>query len=155
MHRSIGPLLQQQGNTQPNCMQAYFHNAEYQARHRASRGGSEEDLELQTRIFCNLHWCLTKECNNSYLQSFLTVNEYIAENNLNPEEFSIVMHSTDNIPLGHHPGRYHLPTAPEIALLKDINLPERAHRSIKVAVCGPQRADGRDDLSHIQYYSQH
>ena len=33
MHRRMGPLLQQEGSTQPNCMQTYFHDPEFQARH--------------------------------------------------------------------------------------------------------------------------
>ena len=68
MHRRMGPLLQQEGSTQPNCMQTYFHDPEFQARHRAMRGSSSsEDLELRTTIFRNLHRCLT-DCKNSYLR---------------------------------------------------------------------------------------
>ena len=149
----MGPLLQQEGSTQPNCMQTYFHDPKFQARHRSMRGsGSSEDLELRTTIFRNLHRCLI-DCNNSYLRSFLSVNEYITKHNLDPQEFSIVMHSTDNIPAGHHPGRYHLPTAPEVTLLKNINPPDGAHRLVKVAVQGPQQPGGRDQLSNIPCYS--
>ena len=144
MHCRMGPLLQQEGSTQPNYMLTYCHDPEFQARHLAMIGsGSDKDLELRTTIFRNLHLCLT-DCNNSYLRSFLSVNEYITQHNLDPKEFSIVIHSTDNILDGHHPGRYHLPTAPKVALLKDINPPDGAHRLVKVAVRGPQRPGGRD-----------
>ena len=76
---------------------------------------------MRTTIFRNLHRYLT-DCNDSYLRSFLSVNECITQCNLYPQEFSIFMHSTDNIPAGHHPGRYHLPTAPKVALVKESTL---------------------------------
>ena len=99
-----------------------------------------------------LHRILTEECNNTYIQSFLPVNNFIEENNLNPEELSIVMHATDKPPSGHHAGRYHVPTAPEIALLKDINPPEVSHRSIKCNVRGEQQEGHQDKLTKIQDY---
>ena len=43
-----------------------------------------------------------------------------------------------------------VPTAPEIALLKDVNPPLGAHRSIKCNVRGQQREDSRDYLTTIQ-----
>ena len=89
---------------------------------------------------------------NTYLQSFLSVNNFIEENNLNPEELSIVMHATDKPPSGHHAGRYHVPTAPEIALLKDINPLEGSHRSIKCNVRGEQQEGHQDKLTKIQDY---
>ena len=62
------------------------------------------------------------------------------------------MHATDKALVNHHAGRYHLPTAPEIALLKDVNPPLGAHRSIKCNVRGQQREDLRDYLTTIQDY---
>ena len=64
---------------------------------------------------------ITEECTTTYLQSFISVNNFIAKQGLIPEELSIEMHATDNPATGHHIGRYHLPNAPEIALSKDIN----------------------------------
>ena len=107
-------------------------------------------MVLKEDIFWTLHTILSEECNNTYLQSFLSVNKFIQENNLNPEELSIVMHATDKPPVNHHAGRYHLPTAPEIALLKDVNPPLGAHRSIKCNVRGRQREGSRDSLTTIE-----
>ena len=81
-----------------------------------------------------LHRILTEECNNTYIQSFLPVNNFIEENNLNPEELIIIMHATDKPPSGHYAGRYHMPTAPKISLLEAINPLEGSHRSIKCNV---------------------
>lgn len=109
VHRLIGPVLQQEGCTDPHCMQTYFHDPDYQAKHRASRGRPDtrdgNDLVLREDIFMELYIILTDECANTYLQSFMSVNDFIEKNNLNPEELSIVLHATDKPPVGHHPGR--------------------------------------------------
>ena len=62
------------------------------------------------------------------------------------------MHATDKPPTGHHIGRYHLPNAPEIALLKDINPPTGSHQSIKCNVRGVEREGHNDTLTKICDY---
>ena len=155
VHRMIGPVLQQQGSNDPHYMQTYFHDPDFQAKHRASRGNSGVSpryMALREKIFRTLHTILSEECNNTYLQSFLSVHNFVQENNLNPEELSIVMHATDKPPTGHHPGRYNLPTAPELSLIKDANPPLGAHRSIQCNVRGQQQEGSRDRLTTIQDY---
>ena len=156
MHRLIGPVLQQTGSTDPQYMQTYFHDPDFQASHRATRGPPNSpvsnDAALWEHIFRELHRILTEECTNTYLQSFISVNNFITERRLNPEELSIQMHATDKPPTGHHIGRYHLPNVLEIALLKDINPPTDLHRSIKCKVRGVEQEGHNDTLTKICDY---
>ena len=78
MFRLMGPMMQQEEATSPACMQTYFHDAEYQAQHRANRDASStmtlRERTMRTNIFRKLHRILTDVCNNSYLRSFLSIN---------------------------------------------------------------------------------
>ena len=157
MHRLIGPMLQQNDSTPPTCMQTYFHDPEYQAAHRANRNArgniSQNDIDKRTAIFHTLHRIIAEDCHNSYLQSFLSVNEYIQREGINPEEVQIQLCATERPQDGHHAGRYHLPTALEVALLKDVNPPVGAHRSIVCSVRQRQLTnDDRKDLKRFQDY---
>ena len=58
--------------------------------------------------------------NNTLLQSYVTIKEYIKDNNLNPEKMHLAIHNT-NAPAGNHPGHCHLPTTPKISLLMPTN----------------------------------
>ena len=150
-------MLQQQGSNNPGCMQTYFHDPEYQANYRATRNARTSlparELELRTVIFRTLQDILTRDCNNPYLRSFLSINEFIVQQNLNPEELRIELRATERPPTGHHPGRYHVPTAPEVALLKDINPPAGSHRAVVCSVRQRSLTDSdRDDLTFFQDY---
>ena len=91
-------------------------------------------MNKRVSIFRTLHRIIANECQNSYLQSFLSINEYIQRERLNPEEVQIQLCATERPQEGHHAGRYHVPTALEVALLKDVNPPVGAHRSIVCSV---------------------
>ena len=55
MYRRLGPMLQQQGSTNPGYMQTYFHDPDYQGSHRATRNGQSSlpprELEMKIVIF--------------------------------------------------------------------------------------------------------
>ena len=153
LHRRIGPLLPSQNSSQPtNCMQTYFRDAEYQDKLRASRNGGARSAQIHNKeisIFQQLRLSLTQECSNSYLRSFVTVNEYIQQNNLNPDELQIELHAVDKPAPGQHIGRLHLPTAPEIALLLPTSIPRNSERRV---VCNVRSNNSNNDLQFIQDY---
>lgn len=138
LQRRVGSMLQNESADHPQCMQTYFHDEEFQAQHRANRNSStsqsETILNRRVAIFRLLRNILINDCNNSYLRSYITVNDYIKENNLNPSNLHIELHATEKPLEGHHPGRYHVPNCPEIALLKDPNPPVGAHRTVVCSV---------------------
>ena len=153
----IGPMLQQEESASPACMQTYFHDPEYQATHRATRNASTNiagnDMNKRVSIFRTLHRIIANECQNSYLQSFLSINEYIQRERLNPEEVQIQLCATERPQEGHQAGRYHVPTALEVALLKDVNPPVGAHR---LSVCTVRQRsltnNDRDELFFFRDY---
>ena len=155
MFRRVGPMLQQEGSVSPACMQTYFYDAEYQAQHRTTRDSSTSvparELAVRTDIFRELHRILTEVCDNSYLRSFLSINQFIRERGLNPDELRIELHATDKPPANHHPGRYNVPTCPEVALLKDVNPPAGSHRTFVCSVRQPANR-GRDQLHFFLDY---
>ena len=55
MFRLMGPMMQQEEATSPACMQTYFHDAEYQAQHRANRDASST-MTLKERGQCELRF---------------------------------------------------------------------------------------------------
>ena len=107
---------------------------------------------MLTHLFL-LRDILVHDYNNTYLQSFFSVNEYIQRNNLSPENLNLELHATDKPPPGHHKGRYHLPTATEVSLLTNINPAPGAHRTV---VCSVRRrilnAEDHRDLRFFQDY---
>ena len=110
-------------------------------------------MNKRVSIFCTLHRIIANECQNSYLQSFLSINEYIQRERLNPEDVQIQLCATERPQEGHHAGRYHVITDLEVALLKDVNPPVGAHRSIVCLV--RQRSltnNDRGDLTKFQDY---
>ena len=70
------------------------------------------------------------------------MSEYIQRNNLSPESLGQELHITDKTPPGHHPGRYHLPTATKVSLLTDINPTPGAHGTM---MCSVRRRDLKED----------
>ena len=91
-------------------MQPYFYDPEYQAQYQTTQNTtsryqsrSDRNKQLEESIFALLHHILTEDANNSYIQSFLTVNQYVEEQNLNPEEVMIELHETKCPPNGKHP----------------------------------------------------
>eukprot|EP00571_Detonula_confervacea_P014553 CAMPEP_0172308584 /NCGR_PEP_ID=MMETSP1058-20130122/9127_1 /TAXON_ID=83371 /ORGANISM="Detonula confervacea, Strain CCMP 353" /LENGTH=520 /DNA_ID=CAMNT_0013021029 /DNA_START=96 /DNA_END=1655 /DNA_ORIENTATION=- len=140
----------------PKCLQVYFCDPDYQAEIRASRFDSADQTKFvhdyNRFLFRKLHRILL-EVQNSYLDSFLSVNEYIEQHNLNPDEIKIELHESDRPEdayrrRGRHPGRFHTPTIHEIAiLLPDRELPN-AKRSI---IC--QVRDPSPDTNNLQFIS--
>ena len=84
-HRG-GPMLANEERT-PTCLQTYFFDPEEQAKLRANMMMSTKDTvkeyTLKVHIFQRLY-DIIQNCSNSYLNDFLTINEYINKNNLNP-----------------------------------------------------------------------
>ena len=154
LQRRIGSMLQQENSEHPTCMQTYFHDPAYQADYRARRDASPElsqsIFQRRVSIFRKLHHILINDCKNSYLEFFLSVNEYIKKEKLNPEDIQLELHATERPSNGMHPGRFHLPNAPEVALLKDVNPPRGAHRSVICSV--RQKSNEGKMLSFFQDY---
>lgn len=92
---------------------------------------------------------MTQEAHNTYISSFLTVSEWIQQSGHNPEEISIELHETERPSGGQHPGRYHMPTAPEVSIL----LPSREQMASSKAsiVCSvrPQANEEGTEQLHI------
>ena len=80
-----GPMLDNEERT-PSFLQTYFFDPEEQAKLRANMLMSTNDTvrehELKVNIFQHLNTIL-QNCSNSYLNDFLTINEYIERNNIN------------------------------------------------------------------------
>ena len=131
LHRRIGPMLAQEGQP-PSFLQIYFLDSEEQATRRAqqfSDNASERQRQLDIAIFEKLRIIL-EECENSYLHSFQSVNEFVQTSDIDPTEVSIQLHATDRPTNNQHPGRYHLPTAPEISVLMPGEIRGNQSRSI-------------------------
>ena len=83
--RRIGPMLATQGSTDSACLQTYFYDPGFQAKHRALRSSTSEikqrELTQRVDIFHLLCEILVHDCNTTYLQSFFSVNDYIQRNN--------------------------------------------------------------------------
>ena len=129
LFRRIGPMLAEEGSKDPACLQTYFHDPDFQAKHRALRSSTstikQRELTRRMDIFRLLRDILVHDCNNTYLQSFFSVNEYIQQTNLSSENLNLELHTIDTPPPGHHQGHYHLPAATEVSLLTDIILFQR------------------------------
>ena len=156
MFRRIGPMLAPHNSTNPACLQTYFYDAEFQANHRALRAANssirEAELSRRRDIFRFLHKILVNECNNSYIHSFLNINEYIRVNNIRPETLLIELHATTKPEAGHHPGRYHLPTAPEVSLLTNVNHPPGSHQTI---ICSVRAREGEESGADLRMFKDY
>ena len=88
MHRRVGSITANPNATQYSCIQTYFCDPNFQDRHRASRNGTQSSSiqALQEWVFRILREVLTQDAGNTYLQSFLNINEYVTRSGINPEE---------------------------------------------------------------------
>ena len=109
---------------------------------------SNNNQEKDILIFCLLHQILMS-CRNTYLQYFLNIKEYVEQNNLNLSDLSIEIHSTERPADGHHQGRFHRPTAPEISLLLPNEIPQNAKRTI---ICSMRQQSRQYNLREFQDY---
>ena len=110
---------------------------------------TEEIRNRNTSLFHMLHQMLLN-APNSHLQSFLSIKEYVETNNLNPAETFFEIHGTDRpTPSNQHPGRFNLPTAPEISMLMPIAMPRDAKKTI---ICNVRSATGSHELKLFQDY---
>ena len=91
-------MFPEQGQA-PSFLQIYFLDSEEQATCRAQQfsdnaGTSEREHQLDIAIFDRLRSML-EDCNNSHLQSFQSVNEFVQNSGIDPTEVSIQLHATD------------------------------------------------------------
>ena len=109
-----GPMLSHEERP-PTFLQTYCFDPEEQAKLRANMLMSTHDTvseyDLKVKNFQQLN-NIIQNCSNSYLNDFLTINEYINKNNLNPEELRFEI-DPDEKPKHDpcHKGRFHLPSA--------------------------------------------
>ena len=113
-------------------MQAKFRTDRY-----ISEKDTEKDCKLRFDVFKNLYDILY-QCQNAYPWDFFSINEFIQNNNLNPEvRFEIDPDGKLQNYL-HHPGRFHLPSAlVEMDLLRPDAPIVQGERKIVCWVCSP------------------
>ena len=108
VYRFMGPLRQEDGQ-QPKCLQTFFVDAAMQADIGASRFGCT-DVNIMKDLRLMLESC------NSYVQSFVTIDEQL-QSGLLPQSVSLEL-LADRQPTTEHRGRYNVPTSnDEIAIL--------------------------------------
>ena len=100
LYRRLGPMIPQQGH-QESFLQTYFLDPAEQPSARAGqvqqfaqRQLSDREQRWDLELFTTLQEILT-ECNNTYINSFKSVKEYVESENINPTEVSIQIHATD------------------------------------------------------------
>lgn len=150
LHRRIGSITNHSSST-PKCLQVYFYDPSYQATLRSSQlnrtSRTDSEMQLELTIFTSLEQILRR--NNSYLQSFFSIDEFIRMENLNPEEIRIELHETTKPPIGEHRGRYNLPSAPEVSAL----MPEFIANSKRNIVCN-FRSTINNDTSNLAFFTE-
>jgi len=142
-------MLAPSNATQYSCLQVYFCDPADQDRYSASRNTSskiDREKEKNVRVFADLRRILTQEVTTTYLQSFFNINEFIEQEQLNPEEVHLVLHSSDKLEQGIHPGRHRIPTAPDVSILLPIHVPVNSEQSI---VCS---ARGSEDSNNLRFF---
>lgn len=89
---------------------------------------------MKKYIFDFVKTVLIEECNNLFIRSFYTIQEYWDEHNIEPENVHIAFiepgGSGTAEDLNIHPGHLSLPTAPEIAVLLHPNPPVGSSRVV-------------------------
>lgn len=152
LFRRFGSLLNPHQDRDPCCIQTYFYDPKVQVdiRIRRLEGMTDRNQRYDRELFQQLYRELRQY--NNLLQQFLTVEEHIRTQNLNAEEILLELHETErtqqNQP-GDHQGRYHLPTANEIALIMPNNLPANAQRSLVCQVRGSTNIGSLRTFSHL------
>ncbi len=128
LYRRIGSITAPQGCTDTKCVQTYFLSPEEQDKHRARRTLSNNgntgtrNIEADENIFSILRRIVVDECRNSFIHSFYRMEEYLALNNITPENVQLELIDPHDQPFsGIHEGRLNLPQAPEVAILIDPN----------------------------------
>ena len=119
IYSRIGPPLTSEvyDGGRPKCLQIFFYDPEEQANIRSSRSpGTRRSGAVVVRdrnIFRKLQTILTE--NNSYIRSYLTINEEIERQGINPDSVKLVI---DPTPRGNrHRGRFNVPGADEVSVL--------------------------------------
>ena len=164
LYRRVGAITAYEGCTNPKFVQTYFYSPQDQSRHRSTRAhdgigrtpnsntrnntasaNDQCNQSMDKDIFEILRKVLVDDCNNSFLRSFYTLNDYIRVNGLNPEEVQIELLEADDLPFtGYHEGRLRLPEAPEVALLIDPDFIEAAERPFICSLRNPP-GNGHDN----------
>ena len=119
LYSRIGPPLTSNvyGRGRPKCLQIFFFDAEEQANIRTERsyGPRRSDVVMcmDRSIFQKLQRILVES--NSYIRSYLTINEEIQRREIDPDTVQLVI---DPAPTGNqHRGRFNVPGANEISVL--------------------------------------
>ena len=135
----------------PACIQTYFYNAEEQVQHRLQRFTNRvEDARQQLQdaeIFRRLANILNA-APNSYLTSYLSIQEQIDAGNI-PQEVFIQIHA-EKKPEESHSRRYNLPTTNELGIL--IPNEAAAAQDSRSVVCKFRAAD-RPEPRHLQHFT--
>ena len=88
VYRRSWPMLTKEEEV-PTCLQTYFFDPEMQANFRTDRFISEKDTEKDYKLWFDMikkKYDILYQCQNAYLCDFFSINEFIQNNNLNPEE---------------------------------------------------------------------
>ena len=114
--RTIGNIQNNDGA--PHFLQTYFYDNEDQATIRAGFYNGANALENQrnTQLFRDIHEALL-QCPNTYLLSFLSVNEYIQREQIQPNNLRIAIHADTCPDNAQHQRQYNLPECSEVAIL--------------------------------------
>jgi len=150
MLRRIGPLIPNE-NKNPVCLQTYFYDPQQQARIRAKQLNPSENKkneERDERIFFALHEIII-HAQNKYLEAFLNLKEFVRKENLNPNEILFQLHDTTNPKNNEHPGRYHLPSCPEISILLPNEIPPNAKR---IMVCNYRNSSKNSNQLGLKFF---
>ena len=119
--RRIGPLEQKEGNI-PRGAQCMFYGPEDAARHRATNafkgGQNKKKNDMDKTIFTKLHRILIA-ANNKYIDSFLSVKEYVKRKGVKGciRDLVLAIHANESTESLIHQGRLNAPRVKEVALL--------------------------------------
>ena len=123
-YRISGQVFRTIGNIQnnddgaPHILQTYFYDNEDQAIICAGFYNGTNALENQhnTQLLWDIPQALL-QCPNTYLLSFLSVNEYIQREQIQPNNLRIAIHADIRPDNAQHQRQYNLPECSEVAIL--------------------------------------
>ena len=158
LYRRVGPMLPSLlPDLHATCTQIYFLDEDYQAELRASRFKDAKQrhsiYQYDLAMFKKLHQIL-KGCQNSYLKSFLSAREYVEQHHLNPDNIEFEIHPLEpprEIYRGQlpHPGRFNLPSVPEISILLPNEDHPGAERSVVCQMRQPSTTNEEQSLKFV------
>ena len=149
--RSMSGIVAEAGQ-RTNCIQTYFCDPEYQDRHRAdflqpNRAVHDPGRQKDVRVFQLLREALTNDCSNRYSASFKQVIQHLRESNIPLDDVRISLKESPSVMEGQHPGQFHLPRCPEMAILFPQQVPTNSFRQIVCEARATLLNDGRPRCS--------